>query len=168
MFGEPFRPLTHLVLGSHAHWRILRSNWVAKASRIHQPTAPSILSTTHNNLSTGSHPFRRVLTGDSPGVGITTYRQGGFIHLKTGLMDTSIHKNTPENTVSGGSGRIVIVKTGVLWGDWGVIEIGVDQGGSDGRTCLPNLHHLWDAACSSVSLQRGCQLVGRLARREMD
>lgn len=39
-----------------------------------------------------------------------TYHQGGFTRVKTGRMDTLIPKNTTENTVSGRSGRMMMVE----------------------------------------------------------
>jgi len=55
-----------------------------------------------HNLSPRSDRLSPVLSHDFPGVGITTYRQGGFIHLKTGLMENLIPRNTPEIPVSRG------------------------------------------------------------------
>ena len=59
------------------------------------------------------------------------YREGGFIHLKTGLLDNSIPKNTPEILVSGGVWEENDGETGweshqngVLWQSWGVVAVG--------------------------------------------
>lgn len=64
-------------------------------------------SNPQKKLSPRSDPLLPVLTGDCPGVGISTYRQGDLARVKTRLLDTLIPRNTPENGVSGGSGRII-------------------------------------------------------------